>query len=99
MTRFCRHLPRIYILASLSLVAALYLLYGGARRSEPTLVLEAAFAWMAVFIPPLFIVERSLALARMIMQRTGVPTGRPAARRPDRWWRAPGHRHVDVHAR
>ncbi|MCS6778762.1 MAG: hypothetical protein NZ555_03545 [Geminicoccaceae bacterium] len=69
-----RSLAFAYLLASAGFVALLYL--GWADRADRTsgLLVEAAFAWLAVFVPPLLLIERTIALARRIV--TGVGNGR-----------------------
>lgn len=63
-----RRLARLYLLLSAALVGLLYLLFAG-RGSDPSaLAVEALFAWLVVFVPPLVLVERAVALARAILR-------------------------------
>lgn len=55
-----------YLLASAGFVAFLYLGWAEQADRAPALVFEAAFAWLAVFVPPLLLIERTIALARRI---------------------------------
>lgn len=58
-----------YLFGSAALVALLYLLCAGRQDDPRALALEALFAWLAVFVPPLLLVERALALARSLLRR------------------------------
>jgi hypothetical protein len=58
-----------YLGGSAVLVGALYLLYVPNKADPRALALEALFAWLVVFVPPLLLVERSLALARLLLRR------------------------------
>jgi hypothetical protein len=57
-----------YLLGSAALVALLYLLCAGRQEDPRALALEALFAWLAVFVPPLLLVERGLAVARLLLR-------------------------------
>lgn len=63
-----RRLARLYLLLSAILVALLYLLYAGRGADPAALAVEAVFAWLVVFVPPLVLIERTLALARAILR-------------------------------
>lgn len=58
-----------YLGGSAVLVGTLYLLYVPSKADPRALALEALFAWLVVFVPPLLLVERSLALARLLLRR------------------------------
>lgn len=63
-----RRLALLYLLLSAILVALLYLLCAGRGADPSALAVEAVFAWLAVFVPPLVLVERSLAVARALVR-------------------------------
>lgn len=73
-----RRLTCLYLSVSAALVALLYLAWAGAGAARPPLLVEALFAWLAVFVPPLVLVERSLAVARALL----ASSLRPASRAP-----------------
>lgn len=58
-----------YLGGSAVLVGSLYLLYVPSKADPRALALEALFAWLVVFVPPLLLVERSFALARLLLRR------------------------------
>lgn len=62
-----RRMAILYLLVSAALVALLYAVCAGTGAARPPLLIEALFAWLAVFVPPLVLVERSLAVARAIL--------------------------------
>lgn len=77
MARSQRHLTQLYLASTMSLVAVIYVIFGGPRWGEPTLVLEATFAWLAVFVPPMVMTEYGLAMIRMARRLTVPGAGRP----------------------
>jgi hypothetical protein len=62
-----RRLALLYLALSAALVAGLYAVWAGAGAAHPPLLIEALFAWLAVFVPPLVLIERSLAVARALL--------------------------------
>ncbi len=60
-------LALLYLVLSAALVAGLYLAWAGVGATRPPLLIEALFLWLAVFVPPLVLVERSLAVARALL--------------------------------
>lgn len=63
-----RRLLLLYLLTSATLVGLLYLLCAGRGADPSALAVEAVFAWLVVFVPPLVLVERSLAVARALLR-------------------------------
>lgn len=63
-----RRLALLYLLLSAALTGLLYLLFAARGADASALAVEALFAWLAVFVPPLVLVERALALARAILR-------------------------------
>jgi hypothetical protein len=59
----------LYLGGSAVLVGALYMLCLPSEADPRALAVEALFAWLAVFVPPLLLVERALALARLLLRR------------------------------
>lgn len=63
-----RRLALLYLLLSAVLVGLLYLLLAARGADASALFVEAVFAWLAVFVPPLVLMERSLAVARALLR-------------------------------
>lgn len=63
-----QRLARVYLLLSAALVGLLYLLWAGRGADPGALAVEAVFAWLVVFVPPLALLERSLALVRALLR-------------------------------
>ncbi len=62
------HARTLYLLLTAVGVGLLYLAHAGG--ADPGgLAVEALFVWLAVFVPPLVVVERSLAVARALLRR------------------------------
>jgi hypothetical protein len=57
-----------YLLGSAALVALLYLVCAGRGDDPRALAVEALFAWLVLFVPPLLLVERALAVARLLLR-------------------------------
>lgn len=74
-----RRLALLYLALSAALVAGLYLAWAGVGATRPPLLIEALLLWLAVFVPPLVLVERSLAVARALL---ALPIRRRSPRTP-----------------